>query len=596
MENAVGKYTQANRSLALTTPLGPDALLLEKVSGAEALSELFRFQLDLLAEKGTPVPFEGILGQKVRVELRLRNGEKTRYIHGIVNRISQGHRVRGTESDQFTRYSAEVVPECWLLTKNIRSRIFQSMAVPDILSQVLGDEWKLNVSFAAITGDYYPRDYCVQYRESDFAFVSRLMEEEGIYYFFVHSADGHQMVLADVPDAHPPIAEVDAVQFDEEESQLPRQDRIQRWIKTQEIRSGKVTLWDHCFELPQSNLEAKSTVVGQTVTTGDVDHALQAGGNQRLEIYDFPGGYAQRFDGVNPSGAERPDDLKQIFKDNQRTATIRMQQETVPGLTVSGSSTCWHFAAGHTFNLEGHFDADDLYMLTRVEHHASIEGAYTTGKKESTLAYTNKFQCMPFDPALPYRPQRVTAKPKIEGAQTALVTGVAEDGQNYFTDKYGRVKVQFYWDRDGSRDADSSCWIRVAQIWAGKGWGAFFWPRPGHEVVIAFEDGDPDRPLIIGSVYNAENMPPFDPATRPMISGIKSCTVRETADKYFNGIVFVDEEGREHLSIHSERTMLFYAEYSKHFLVGDYHNANVPQTRMSTVGALPGIGGGTFSL
>jgi len=496
-------YTQANRPLTVTTPLGPDVLLLEKFSGSEAISEPYSFRLDMLCAKADPIGYGDLLGQKVTVEIRTNEGKNKRYFHGIINRLSQGSKVTGQDKTTFIKYQAELVPQLWLLSLNRNSRIFQSISVPDILKEILQKQWSLDVSFQ-LQGTFLPRDYCVQYDESDFDFVSRLMEEEGIFYFFIHKEDGHQLVLANSPRCHPDLPGIASVPFEEEGGGHPDANRVTEWIKHQEIRAAKTTLWDYCFELPSSHLDAQETVLGKTVTVGTVNHPLQIGGNQKLELYEYPGEYAQRFDGIQPGGGDRSADVQHIFTDNIRTCKIRIEQETVQALAVEGAGHCWQFNPGTKFNLKNHFDADGQYVLTRVGHSASMEGAYTSGTAETPLTYRNTFTCIPL--ALPFRPQRKTPKPQIVGPQTAVVVG--PKGEEIFCDQYGRVKVQFHWDRLGKNDANSSCWVRVAQIWAGKGWGAFFWPRIGHEVVVSFEEGNIDRPLIIGSVYNSANMPP----------------------------------------------------------------------------------------
>ena len=569
-------YTQANRPLAITTPLGEDALLLTGIRAREAISQLFNFQVDLLAELETPIRFDGILGQNATLELRLP-GEEKRYFNGIVKSLSQGSR-----DDTFVHFRAEIVPKLWLLTRKVRSRIFQHLPVPDILHEVLSG---LDVAYK-ISGTYFPRDYCVQYRESDFAFLSRLMEEEGIYYFFTHSDGSHQMVVTDVPNRHPSVAGQSRVTYDEVQGGARKDMRIMAWEKTQELRSGAYTLWDHCFELPGKNLEAKERTTG-TVKAGKASHKLDVAGNDELEIYDYPGGYAQRFDGVNSGGGPRPEDLKDIPKDSERTVRIRMEQEEVESLRVEGASSCAQFVAGHTFTLERHFDADDDYLLTVVEHAARLKGSYRSEKSASNFQYENRFTCIPV--SLPYRPQRVTRKPVIAGIQTATIVG--PPGQEIFCDKYGRVKVQFHWDREGKKNNESSCWLRVAQIWAGKRWGAFFWPRIGHEVVVAFEDGDPDTPMIVGSVYNAENMPPVALPAGNMFAGVKSVSVHGRANQNFNSLVFVDQKGQEHLALHSERHMVLVAEFDVAAQEGRHHFQRVPGAHMVTVGSLPGTGG-----
>ncbi len=510
------------------------------------------------------------------VELRLLNQEK-RYVNGLVKRFSQGAR----DDAHFIHFHAEVVPKPWLLTKKVRSRIFQHLSVPDILRQVLAE---LDVTYE-FSGTYQPRDYCVQYRESDFDFASRLMEEEGIFYFFKHTDSSHQMVVTDASKQHPAVSGQGSVIYEELTGGEREEMRITVWEKTQELRSGECTLWDHCFELPGKNFEAKQKIL-DSVAVGTVTHKLQVGGNDQLEIYDFPGAYAQRFDGIDHHGAPRPQDLQEIFRDKERTVKLRMEQEQAMSLEIGGTGNCGQFLPGHKFTLKRHFDADGQFLLTRVEHEAQLGGNY---RSDDALPFTyeNRFGCIPV--ALPYRPQCVTREPMIAGIQTATVVGPA--GEEIFCDKYGRIKVQFHWDREGKMDGDSSCWLRVAQVWAGNGWGAFFWPRIGHEVVVVFEEGDPDQPLIIGSVYNAQNMPPYQLPVKNTLTGIKSMSHRGKPYENFNGIVFDDTKGHEHLAIHSERHMSFNSEFDKAFRGGRHKHEMVSNVSTFVVGSLPGGGG-----
>src|SRR5947209_95132 len=306
-------YTQDNRPLSVKTPLGKDFLLLVGITSHEAISQLFTFRLDLLAEDASKVKFEKLLGQKITVVLKLPN-EKERYFNGICNRISQGGR---SEGEVFTSYHLEIVPQFWFLTRRSQSRIFQHVSVPDILKKVLNG---LDVTFE-IQGTFHPRDYCVQYRESDFNFASRLMEEEGIFYFFKHTADGHKMVVANTPDSHPKFDEDSEkkIIYEEVFGGYRDENRILGWEKIQELRSGKYTLWDHCFELPHKHLEGQTDIL-ESVQVGNVDHKLQVGDNSKLEIYDYPGAYAQRFDGVGKGGDDQSSDLSNIHpEDSDRT-------------------------------------------------------------------------------------------------------------------------------------------------------------------------------------------------------------------------------------------------------------------------------------
>lgn len=531
-------YSQAQRPLLVKTPLGKDDLLLVGFSGHEAISQLFSFRLELLAKNQTQIAFDKLLGQKINVQLGLPGG-KFRYFGGICNRFSQG--ARGPE---FTSYSLEMAPQLWLLTRRAQSRIFQQKAVPDILKKVFDG---LDVSYE-LQGSFPPRDYCVQYRETDFNFACRLMEEEGIYYFFKHTADGHKMVLANTPQSHADMPEKNTVIFETVDSgHLRDEDRIYEWEKAQELRSGKYLLWDHSFELPHKHLEADKSIP-ESVSVGKVTHKLKVGGNDKLELYDYPGEYAQRFDGIDPGGGDRAADVQKIFQDNKRTVEIRMQEEALPSLLVHAAGGCRQWTSGYKFNLQRHFDADGQYVVTSVQHSARLPAHYRSGDGQG-FRYHNSFTCIPS--ALTYRPPRTTPKPVIHGTQTAVVVGPS--GEEIFTDKYGRVKVQFHWDREGKNDANSSCWVRVGSIWAGKQWGAVHIPRVGQEVLVAFQEGDPDQPIIMGSVYNADQMPPYALPGNKTQSGIKSRSSLKGGTDNFNELRFEDKKGSEEVYFHAEK-------------------------------------------
>jgi len=536
-------YTQAHRPLEVFTPLGQDVLLLAGFSGQEAISRLFSFHLDLLAENETDIVFDKLLAQPITIRLGLPR-DKNRYFNGICNRVSQGHR-----DQTFTSYRMEIVPQFWLLTRRAQSRIFQHISVPEILKKVLKG---LDVAFE-IQGTFQPRDFCVQYRETDFNFASRLMEEEGIYYFFKHTAEGHKMVVANTPASHPDMPDGSEIIYEEWTGETREDMRILQWEKVQELRSGKYTLWDHCFELPHKHLEAQEPILPD-VEVGEVKHKLQVGGNDKLELYDYPGGYAQRFDGIDKGGGEQAGELQKIFQDNKRTVRICMQQEALPSLMIQGASDCRNFVSGHKFTLKRHFNADGDYLLTSISHSLRLAGDYRSGKIE--FDYRNSFTCIPF--AIPFRPPRLTPKPVVQGTQTAVVVG--PPGEEIFTDKYGRVKVQFHWDREGKNNADSSCWVRVAQVWAGKRWGTSFWPRIGQEVIVDFLEGDPDQPIIVGSVYNADQMPPYlgqgpdsNHKNDNKVSGVKTNSTKGGVG--FNELRFDDTKSKEQIFIHAERNI-----------------------------------------
>ncbi len=480
---AVGVHS--DRPISISTPLGSDVLLPVGLSGREAISELFVFKLDLAAGNDKQVPFESLLGEPVVVAVALATGG-TRFFNGIVNRLGQG--VRGSK---YTSYRAELVPSLWLLTRRQTSRIFQHLSVPDILRRVLGG---VDVDFR-LQGTFQPRNYCVQYRETDFNFVSRLMEEEGIFYFFEHTADGHRLVVANSPQGHTDVPGTSTIVFDATATQASPSQVVYQWEKAQELRSGKYTLWDSNFQLPGNHLEAQATIL-DSAAVGEVTHRLKLGVNQGLELYDYPGGYAKRFDGIDPAGGEQPEELAKILPDGVRTVGIRMEEEAAPSLQAVGAATARQLTAGHRFALRRHFNGDGSYVLTSVEHSAQVANV-----ESGDLTYTNTFTCIPL--ALPYRPPRRTPRPIVAGPQTAFVVG--PPGEEVFTDKYGRVKVQFQWDREGRKDANSSCWVRVAQLPQA---GSVFVPQIGDEVLVGFEEGDPDRPVVIGGVYNPQRRPP----------------------------------------------------------------------------------------
>ena len=559
------KYTQVGRPLSLTTPLGADVLLLETLSGVEALSELFRFELSVLTAAPASWTFDQLLGKSVTVSLLLPDGS-SRYLNGIVNRIAQGGLAASAlGTDKFVRYWLEVVPQLWLLTRSHQSRIFQQTAVTDILKKVL-----TGITLSWQTQETYkPRDYCVQYNETDFAFASRLMEEEGIYYYFDHANGSHKMVVGDKPQSYLAVPGAATISYQTTEGGLHPDDRIMVWKKTQEIRSGKLTLWDHCFERPGQNLEA-TTSAAADVTAGTVSHKQNVANNTSLEIYDYPGRYAQRFDGINSSGGDRAADVQNIGPDGERTVAVRLKQELLPGLLIEGEGNARNLSAGHKFTLSDHFDANGAYVVTRVKHQASQEGAYTSGQA-SPLTYTGAFQCIPA--AVSFVPAATTPRPCIAGPQSAVVVGPS--GNEIFTDKYGRVKVQFAWDRTGKKDASSSCWVRVGTVWAGKQWGAIHIPRVGQEVIVAFEEGDPDRPIIVGSVYNAEQMPPYPLPDNMTQSGVKSQSTTDGAGMS-NELRFEDKKGSEEVYFHAQKDFTRVVENNDSLTVGSSDSNKCP--------------------
>ncbi|MBV9504950.1 MAG: type VI secretion system tip protein VgrG [Acidobacteriia bacterium] len=502
-------YTQENRLMAIATPLGDDAVLLAGLSGEEGISRLFRFDLELLSSNES-IDFDAIVGGNVTVRLTLADGND-RYFNGYISRFSQGERQRDLIS-----YHAEVVPWLWFLTRTSDCRIFQQKKVPDIVKQIF-DEMGFQDYKLQLYGDFVEREYCVQYRETDFNFVSRLLEEEGIFYFFQHDDGVHTLVLANDPSAHQPCSGQSQARYEVGSGAAQEDDVIQEWRVQSELRPGVYAQADYNFEQPSQAL--KSSVTGKNP----------------YEIYDYhPGEYRKPPDG---------DDL----------VRTRLQELEGGGLVARGSSDCRAFLSGYRFELTGHFrsDMNQTWLLTAVRHVASQPGDFRSQGSLSggDLHYQNQFECIPY--STPFRPPRVTPHPVVQGSQTAIVVGPSDE--EIFVDKYGRVKVQFHWDREGKSDENSSCWIRVAQNWAGKKWGVMFIPRIGQEVIVDFLEGDPDQPIITGRVYNAEQIPPYTLPDEKTKSTIKSLSSKGGGG--FNEIRFEDKKGSEQIFIHAEKDL-----------------------------------------
>lgn len=538
--------TQAGRPMAVTTPLGADKLLIQAFHGEEAVSTLFSFTIDVIGKPNEVFEFDKLLGQGVGVKLMApRDNTVIRHWHGHVRCITQG------ESDrEKTHYSLEVVPHVWLLTKKAQSRIFQHLTVPAILKKVLSG---FSFRFEADEAQLKSRDYCVQYRETDWNFCCRLMEEEGMFYFFEFGDNSHTLVITSPGKAKNVGHNATITYKNVQHAAAQNEEFIYQFSKSQEMTAGKVLLWDHCFEDPPKHFES-ATNIPASMKSGEVTHKLNVG-NDKLELYDYPGEFAQRFDGVDPGGGERPADVANIVPDGARTSTLRSQAEAATAVWGNGSSTCGQLTPGQKFTMTT--QADDVltkpikakgdYMLLSVTHSARMQDAHRSSGSGTPFIYQNSFEVL--STSAVYRPPRFTPKPVVPGSQTATVVGPKD--QEIFTDKYGRVKVQFPWDREGKLDADSSCWVRVATTWAGRNWGMFSLPRIGQEVIVDFLEGDPDQPIIVGSVYNAHQMPAYKQPDHKTKSWVKSNST--LGGEGYNEIRFEDLKGSEQIYIHGER-------------------------------------------
>lgn len=543
--------TQENKLLSIYTPLGKDVLLLAKLRGQEGLSEIFHFDIDLFSEKDK-IAFEDIVGKNVTITIFLADGSH-RYLNGLISRFSQEYGVSMPGSGfRSSYYSATVVPWFWLLTRTSDSRIFQNLSVPDIVEQIFSEkgftDYKLNLS-----GTYKPREYTVQYRESDCNFVSRLLEDVGICYFFSHEDGKHTMVLADSSGANEPCPMQESAKFRLSGAKhLGHEDQIDSLKMVKEIQAGKYSLNDYNYEIPNNDLKV----------TSDTTYVLGPG---EREMYDYPGGYDKRNMG---------DSL----------ATLRMEEEETRIITLSGASDCRAFASGYRFKLKNSFQDDwndKEYLLTRISHEVDQSAQYFTGASAAgdEGIYKNHFECIPHE--VPFRPVRNTRKPVVDGVQTAVVVGPS--GEEIYTDDYGRVKVQFHWDREGKLDENSSCWLRVGQSMAGNGWGALFLPRVGHEVIVEFIEGDPDRPIVTGQVYHGINRPPYKLPDEKTKSTFKSNS--SPGGGGYNEIRFEDKKGQEQLFIHAEHNQDIRTENDLIEWVGNESHLIVEQDQLEkTVG------------
>lgn len=540
--------TQENRLITVDTPLGKDVLLLLAFSGVEEISSPFTFELTMVSENHN-LSFDAIVGKNVTVTILLASG-RPRYFNGIVARFSQG---RGGETQggdpRFSYYTAEVVPWFWLLHHYADVRIFQDLSTPDIAEKVFTErgfsDFKLNLQKS-----YEPRTYCVQYRETDFNFVSRLLEEEGIYYYFEHEKGKHTLVLADSPAGHQPCSGQEEARCQISGGAFLEEDVITGIEKVQEVRSGKVAYNDYNYLMPNTDL--KTNVSGR-----------RPSGPGDREIYDFPGLYPNKGRG-------------------EQLTTVRMEAEEAQMTTVLGSSTCRAFTTGYRFTLKDHYRGDmnnKAYLLTQIQHEAS-EGANYPGVATASagdFSYLNQFRCIPVD--VPFRPLKRAVKPRVYGTQTAVVVG--PKGEEIYTDDLGRIKVQFHWDRKGKKDENSSCWIRVAHLWAGAKWGSMFIPRIGMEVVVDFLEGDPDRPLVMGCVYHKSNMPPLDLTSEKTRSTIKSDST--IGGGGFNEFRFEDKKGEEEIYLHAQYDHTIEVKHDETHTVENNHTFDIYGNDKKTV-------------
>jgi type VI secretion system secreted protein VgrG len=505
----MAKITQAGRVAGIATPLGEDELVLQSLHGEEQLGRPFRYELELLSEN-SQINLADLVGQNVTVWLKLSK-EDTRYFNGFVSRAYQTD-----AGGSMARYRATVVPWLWFLTRTSDCRIFQEMSVPDIIEDVFRGHGFTDFD-NQLSEEYREWEYCVQYRETDFNFVSRLMEQEGIYYFFKHEDGKHTLVLADAISTHEAYPKYEEINYHTRSQGRSSGQNIQDWTFEMNVQPGSCALCDYDFKNPKNELRAMSSV--------ERDHAAA-----QFEIFDYPGEYTESADG-------------------EAYARIRIEELQTQYAVARANSDARGICTGGTFTLTDfpREDQNQEYLITSVNFQINSDVLRPGEQGESSPVFSCSFNAM--DAGQPFRPSRITPRPTIAGPQVAVVVGPS--GEEIHTDEYGRVKVQFPWDRQGMKDDNSSCWIRVSQNWAGKNWGAMIIPRITQEVIVEFLEGDPDRPIITGRVYNADNMPPYDLPANKTMSTLKSNSSSE--GQGFNEIRFEDKTDEEQIFIFAQK-------------------------------------------
>ncbi|MEE2733693.1 MAG: type VI secretion system tip protein TssI/VgrG [Pseudomonadota bacterium] len=520
-------------------PSLPDTLRVVGFDIKAAVSDLFRCEVELACENNA-LALEKLVGKNGL--LTLFDERHPHYFHGEILQIRQGE-----SGHQFTLYTVTLVPKLAFLLYRSNLRIFQQKTVPEIIRQVLkeaniqGQDVSLD-----LRGQYPLREYCTQYGETDFHFISRLLEEEGLFYFFEHHADRHTLVICDHNGRFQPIAGARAVRYKERTGMVSDQESIYRLHARAAIRPGKVTLRDYFFEKSQLRL----------------DKSAQAGPYQGLEQYHYRGDFNDPAQG-------------------ERYARLQLEAHQAQRQSIEGESDCPRLWPGYRFTVKDHprqdLNAEAILLSVRVQGRQPQslgEGASSEGSR-----FSCEFGAMPA--SLPFRAPAITPPPRVEGTQTAFVTGPA--GEEIYTDQFGRVKVQFHWDREGQYDEASSCWLRVSQGLAGNQWGAMVIPRIGQEVIVSFLEGNPDRPLVTGTLYNGTNALPYPLPTHKTRTAFKS--ISSPGGGGFNELRIEDKKGQEQIYLHSEKDLDLYTQNDWKEWVGNEQHTTVGNHMNQAVGA-----------
>ncbi|WP_275629648.1 type VI secretion system Vgr family protein [Pseudomonas sp. 273] len=534
---------QNRRLVKLTTPLqSAQELLLDHFTGGEGLSRLFSFNMGLISQDAH-IELKSLIGKPALLEIELADGG-TRPIHGYITRFASN----GSDGG-LAHYSATLSPWLWMLGRRFDSRIFQDQTVEQVITQVFSPYGALPKFEFRLSKALKPHSYITQYRESDLNFVQRLLDNEGLFYYFEHTNEQHTLVVMDDSTLLKPLPAQPRIRY-HSAAVTESADSITGWSGQRQLQSGRVAMQTFDYKQPGNLLQ-----VG-------LDSVNQQGDVEAFEIFDFPGQYTHG-----------------THDDGEALVRNRLEALEVQAKLFYGASNCRGMSPGYTFELLQHYDhdndsADDRqFLLLGVQHGGSNN--YLTGDEAH---YTNEFTCI--RRKIPYRPTLSAERPRISGPQTAIVVG--PPGEEIFTDSLGRVKLQFHWDRYGQRDDKSSCWVRVAQAWASGGFGSIQIPRVGDEVVVSFLDGNPDRPLVTGSLYNSQNMPPWSLPENKTQSGFLTRSTKSGAAAA-NFIRFEDKQGAEQVIIHAERFMDTEVELDETHSVGNNRSITVGGTHTETI-------------
>lgn len=522
-------------SLGVQFATGGENITPLELTGEEALSQPFLFRLIARYQSDQSLPFDQYLGKAAVVSLSDHRGP-VRYFHGVVTRIEERER-----DETSIEYEMQLRPKLWLLQKRVRSQIFQGKTVLQLVGDLLrGTDFRIG-NFE----DSATHEYCVQYRESDFDFISRLLEEEGLHYYFVHTADQHVMVIADGNDTHFPGGDVEAAYHPFAGAAQPGRS-IRRFRVAQDVIASGVALCEYHFQLADCQIQSTRSVKPRVKVGSRTATLTHLGSDCTIE--EMAGGCSHRVDAIGPNREDQSDRLTSLYSLGERYAQLAAEREAATSFDISGEGEQGELAAGRHLKLTQHADWAGDYLVTRIQHDIRVRDPHAkSNDAESARRYTNRFACIPAE--LAYRPPLVTACPRVHGLQTATVVGLSSE--EIYTDHYGRVRVRFHWD---TKEEGQSCWVRVSQSWTGPGFGSNFLPRAGAEVIVSFQDGDLDQPVIIGNLHNSSEPPSLSLPSDRTMSGFTTRS-KGGSPQSNSKLLFDDASGKERMIMHSERDM-----------------------------------------